>query len=124
MSHFYGTIYGSGRPGWNENDGPIASRRGTAKSGLEAVLSSPEGTLFVRLYEGEAEDGGLEDRVRVRISGFELYDGPLSECRFESIRRLGQRYPEGALRRPSETLRSKEHRETQENLQRTLPDPR
>ena len=83
MSHFYGTLEGFTPRGERPD---ITRRGGTPESGLEAILSSSEGSVVIAVYEGEAEDGGLEDRVRIWLPGFELYDGPLSECRFESIR--------------------------------------
>jgi len=93
---------------WKATDAPHSSLgmvtlEGTAESGLRVNLRSNEGGLDIELYEGEAEDGGLEDRVRIQFKRvpvlrplpgkigsrgqeFELYDGPLSECLFEDIR--------------------------------------
>jgi len=86
MSHFYGTLYGS-EALEKPLPGPgVAGVGGTAQSGLQVILRSPEGSVVIQVYEGEAEDGGLEDRVNIQFTDFELYDGPLSECRFESIR--------------------------------------
>ncbi len=95
MSHFYGSLRGleySAIP-----EGEVSS-----ESGLEVLLRSPEGSVVIRVCEGEAEDGGIEDRVRITFrqvmswppevapqfvgEEFELYNGSLSECVFESIR--------------------------------------
>ncbi len=99
MSHFYGTLYGSGGPG---NGLPMVECGGTRDSGLDVILRSNEGSVTVRLFEGEAPDGGLEDRVQIHFKKimswppevppqfvgqeFELYSGPLSECCFSCIR--------------------------------------
>ena len=94
MSHFYGTLSDS-------DDLAIPGCGVGSESGLETVLRSPEGSVVIQVYEGEAEDGGLEDRVRIcfkRVKSwppevppqfvgqeFELYNGPLSECCFSCI---------------------------------------
>lgn len=98
MSRFYGTLHGL-------EDSPRTGipRYGLgSESGLEVNLRSSEGSVSIRVYEGEAADGGLEDRVRITFERvmswppevppqfvgkeFELYSGPLSECRFDCIR--------------------------------------
>lgn len=95
MSHFYGSL---GDP----ESSPIPGGRVSSESGLEVVLRSPEGCVVIQVSEGEAADGGLEDRVRIVFKGvmswppevppqfvghaFEVYNGPLSECLFEGIR--------------------------------------
>ena len=105
MSHFYGTLQGSSPvngPGAPKQRPTIARRGADAESGLEVQLRSNEGSVVVQVYEGEAADGGLEDRVTIRFESvrafseggeqgpvvghnFTLYSGPLAECVYENI---------------------------------------
>ena len=104
MSHFYGTLQGSTIDRDGSERKTRVTRGASADNGLEVVLRSNEGSVRVTVYEGDDGTGGLEDRVRIRFervkafgpigrgSGhlcgqdFELYDGPISECDYTSIR--------------------------------------
>ena len=95
MSRFYSSLSDS-------DDLAIPGCVVGSDSGLETSLKSSEGCVAVRVYEGETEDGGFEDRVRIcfkRVKSwppeippqfvgqeFILYEGPLSECLYEGIR--------------------------------------
>ena len=105
MSHFFGEITGSSLrngSGTTTTKYTKATRGGTAKEGLEVRLRSNEGSLRVSLYEGEAADGGLEDRVTIRFESCRafgqspypgpvvghnhtIYSGPISEVDFNSV---------------------------------------
>ncbi len=102
MSHFFGSLEGTTPAPDGTERKTRATRGGSAESGLQAILHSNEGCVKMTVYEGDDGTGGLEDRVRIqfeRVSkfpgiigidmagqDFELYDGPISECNYSSIR--------------------------------------
>ena len=111
MSHFFRTLEGATIASDGSERKTRATRGGSAESGLEVLLRSNEGSLKVSVYEGDDGTGGLEDRVRVAFQrvrqfipapsslvrgaittgemvgqDFELYNGPISECDYGSIR--------------------------------------
>jgi hypothetical protein len=72
MSHFYGITRGCART--------EATRRGTAKSGLETVAASWEGAVKVTLYERDGRDYARIGFITWHGAGRDLtlYDGPVS----------------------------------------------
>lgn len=76
MAHYYGTLQGHRG---------LASRLGTASSGLVNEAASWEGKVTIRLYRNTGPDGVERDYARVCLEPHhghgthrQLYDGPVS----------------------------------------------